>query len=223
MGKRKSFDEKNKYIHPTRKKIIDTVFGRTDNNKHSFGYDKENTNEKRSVGEVWTDSNGTTWEQKEGFKASVTHLDEIRQYLTRLKECSAEDCKTEKYNRVDRKLIAKTGMCTDCLLKFENQLKFDGTYPFYEDYKITLNKYAYITELRQKYDDAYGGVKQYFENILEDGTVEKWTYDIDIEKVKNDLLEDMKNADEAITLLKERRKALEDKLIELNHPELIRT
>ena len=38
MAKRKSFDEKNKNIHKSRKLIIDTVFGRDDNNKKSFGY-----------------------------------------------------------------------------------------------------------------------------------------------------------------------------------------
>ena len=38
MAKRKSFEEKNNYIHPTRKKIIDTVFGRDDNTQKVHGY-----------------------------------------------------------------------------------------------------------------------------------------------------------------------------------------
>ena len=33
MAKRKSFDEKSKGMHKSRKLIIDTVFGRTDNNQ----------------------------------------------------------------------------------------------------------------------------------------------------------------------------------------------
>ena len=33
MAKRTSFEQTNKNIHPTRKKIIDTVFGRDDDNK----------------------------------------------------------------------------------------------------------------------------------------------------------------------------------------------
>ena len=57
MAKRKSFDEKNKNIHKSRKLIIDTVFGREDNTQRVFGYEKE-TEQKREVGEKWTDSDG---------------------------------------------------------------------------------------------------------------------------------------------------------------------
>ena len=34
--------------------------------KKSFGYEKQNVT--RNVGDVWTDENGTEWEQKEGYK-----------------------------------------------------------------------------------------------------------------------------------------------------------
>ena len=33
MAKRKSFEEKNKHIHKSRQLVIDTVFGRTDDNQ----------------------------------------------------------------------------------------------------------------------------------------------------------------------------------------------
>ncbi len=48
-----------------------------------------------------------------------------------------KNSKTISYDRIDKKTIRKTGMCLDCLQKFELKLKLDGTYPFYEDYKIT--------------------------------------------------------------------------------------
>lgn len=52
MQKRTSWDQKNKYIHKSRKKIIDTVFGREDTTKHTFGYEGENEDGvKRKVGE----------------------------------------------------------------------------------------------------------------------------------------------------------------------------
>jgi hypothetical protein len=57
MAKRKSFDEKSKGMHKTRKLIIDTVFGRTDNNQTQFGYEKE-AEQKREVGETWIDADG---------------------------------------------------------------------------------------------------------------------------------------------------------------------
>lgn len=221
MAKRTSFDETNKHIHPTRKVIIDTVFGTGDDNKHTFGYDAP-VEPKREVGDVWEDADGSKWEQKEGYKATVTQMDDIRAYLDKLSECSADECKTITYGYADMKLIRKTGLCADCLAKQETQLREDGTYVFYEDYKITRNQLAYIRDLQARFVDALGGVSQQIEFINEDGSIEKWKYDIDINKVKADLESDIKGAEEAIEALLERKLALEDKLTELNHSELIK-
>jgi hypothetical protein len=221
MAKRKSFDEKSKGMHKSRKLIIDTVFGRTDNNQTHFGYEGE-VEEKREVGERWTDKEGKEWEQKEGFKVAVTQMDDVRQFLQKLSICSSEDCKTESYSNADKKLIRKTGMCIVCLAKFEHGLKEDGTYPFYEDYKITRNKLAYVRELKDRYEEALSGIRKQMEIITEDGRTETWTWEVDIEKVKTDLKKDIDGAYEAIELLIERKRLLEEKLVELNHPELIK-
>ena len=107
MAKRKSFEEKNKHIHKSRKLIIDTVFGRTDDNQSTFGYEKE-VDRKREVGEIWTDGDGKEWEQKDGYKISVSQLDDVRNYLQKLNNCQSEGCKTIKYSNADKKLIIKT-------------------------------------------------------------------------------------------------------------------
>jgi hypothetical protein len=221
MAKRKSFDEKSKGMHKSRKLIIDTVFGRTDNNQTHFGYEGE-VEKKKEIGERWTDKEGKEWEQKEGFKVAVTQMDDVRQFLQKLNTCSNKDCKTESYSNADKKLIRKTGLCIICLAKFEQSLKEDGTYPFYEDYKITRNKLAYIRELKDRYEEALGGIKKQMEIITEDGKTETWTWQVDIEKVKEDLKKDIDSAYEAIELLIERKRLLEQKLVELNHPELIK-
>jgi len=221
MAKRKSFDEKSKGMHKSRKLIIDTVFGRTDNNQTQFGYEGE-AEKKREVGEIWTDKEGKEWEQKEGYKTNVTRMDDIRAYLNALSNCSNKDCTIVQYSNADKKLIRKTGMCTTCLAKVEQELRDDGTYPFYEDYKITRNKLAYIREMKDRYEEALGGVSKQIEFLNEDGTLQTWTWDIDIEKVKEDLQKDIDSAYEAIELLIERKRLLEEKLVELNHPELIK-
>jgi hypothetical protein len=221
MAKRKSFDEKSKGMHKSRKLIIDTVFGRADNTQRVHGYEGD-VEEKREVGERWTDKEGKEWEQKEGFKVAVTQMDDVRQFLQKLNTCSNEDCKTESYSNTDKKLIRKTGMCIVCLAKFEHSLKEDGTYPFYEDYKITRNKLAYVRELKDRYEEALGGIKKQMEIITEDGRTETWTWEVDIENVKKDLQTDIDGAYEAIGLLIERKRLLEEKLVELNHPELIK-
>ncbi len=103
-----------------------------------------------------------------------------------------------------------------------NLSKKDGTYPFYEDYKITRNKLAYVRELKDRYEEALSGIRKQMEIITEDGRTETWTWDVDIEKVKTDLKKDIDGAYEAIELLIERKRLLEEKLVELNHPELIK-
>lgn len=225
MAKRKSFDEKNKNIHKSRQIIIDTVFGRTDNNQRVHGYEGE-AKVNRKVGEKWTDTNGDSWEQLEAGKIKTSDLSdtmaEVRAYLDKLNTCSNENCKTVQYSNNDKKLVRKTGLCLDCLQKQETNLRADGTWPFYEDYKITKNKLAYIRDAKSKYEEALSGVKQQMEIVTEDGRIEKWTWDIDIEKVKADIQKDIDGAYEAIELLVHRKSLLEDKLRELNHPELIK-
>jgi hypothetical protein len=220
MAKRKSFEEKNNYIHPTRKKIIDTVFGR-DDNQTTFGYEGE-VETKKEVGEIWTDKEGKKWEQKEGYKISVSQLDDVRAYLEKLNTCSAEDCNTIQYGQADKKLIRKTGLCSNCLAKMETKLRVDGSYPFYVDYKITRNQIAYVRDLKMRFEDALAGLSKTLEFVNEDGRIEKWNYDVDLDKVKEDLQKDIDGATEAIEALLDRKAALEDKLRELNHSELIK-
>ena len=221
MAKRKSFDEKSKGMHKSRKLIIDTVFGRTDNTQRVFGYDGE-VKEKREVGDRWTDKEGKEWEQQEGFVSAVTQMDDIRKYLDKLNTCNNPDCLTTKPSMADKRLIRKTGLCIVCLAKQETELKMDGTYAFYEDYKITLNKLGFVRDIKAQYEEALLGIKQQIEQVTEDGRVEKWTWDIDIEKVKADLRQDIEGAFNAIEELLLRKIELEKKLVELYHPELIK-
>ncbi len=221
MAKRKSFEEKSKGMHKSRKLIIDTVFGREDNTQRVFGYEGD-TNKKREVGERWTDAEGKEWEKKEGYVTNVTKMDDVRDYLKKLTTCKSENCKTIQYSSADKKLIVRTGLCATCLAKMESKLREDGTYPFYEDYKITLNKLSYVREIKDQYEDNFKNLKSHFEIVNENGTLSKWEWQVDIEKVKTDLKNDIDGAYDAIEALLERKVALENKLRELNHPELIK-
>ncbi len=221
MAKRKSFEEKNKHIHKSRQLVIDTVFGRTDDNQTTFGYEKE-ADKKREIGEKWVDSEGVEWEQKDGFRTNLTKMDEVREYLQKISKCSSPECKTIKYSRADKKAIVKTTLCLECLIKQESVLRADGTWPYYEDYKITLNKLGFVRDLKVQYEEALKGVTQQIEMVNENGTISNWQWDIDIEKVKEDIRTDINGAYDAIEALLERKIALEDKLRELQHPELVK-
>jgi hypothetical protein len=54
-------------------------------------------------------------------------------------------------------------------------------------YKITNNKLGYVRDYKDKMEEALRGVKQQMEIVTEDGRIEKWTWEVDIEKVKEDL------------------------------------
>ena len=196
-------------------------FGREDNTQRVFGYEKE-TEQKREVGERWTDSNGKEWEQKEGFRASVNKMDDVREYLKKLTTCKSEDCKTPNYSRADKKLIVRTGYCIECTQKMEQNLKNDGTYAFYEDYKITCNKIGWLRDYKQKMEDSLKYITKDYQMVYENGHVENWNWDIDIDKVKSDLKNDIDSSYEALELLLQRKGLLENKLRELNHSELIK-
>jgi len=71
-------------------------------------------------------------------------------------------------------------------------------------------------------EEALAGVKDHFETVTEDGRLERWEWQVDIEKVKQDLKNDINGAYDAIEALLERKAALEQKLKELNHSELIK-
>jgi hypothetical protein len=222
MAKRKSFDDKSKGMHKSRKLIIDTVFGREDNTQRVFGYEKAEDVTKREVGERWTDSEGKEWEQKDGFKVSVSQMDDVRQFLQKMSTCHSETCETKQYSKADKKLIVKTGYCITCLAKFETKLKADGVFNFYEDYKITLNKLGFIRDFKQKCEDSLKSLKTNFQTVTEDGRLENWDWQVDIEQVRKDLKSDIDNSYEAIELLLERKRLLEEKFIELKRPELIK-
>ena len=220
MAKRTSWEQENKHIHKSRKKIIDTVFGREDNNQTTFGYEGE-ADVKHELGEIWTDKDGKTWQQRDGYKISVTKFDELREYLKTITTCSGKECHTEKYNHIDKKLIAKTTMCLDCLQRYEAGLRADGTWPFYEDYKLTCNKLAFANEMKDKYEGAHRDITNSIEMVNEDGTISEWKWDIDINTVKADIQRDLDNVVDSIKKLKSRKRRLEKKLKELGHAEII--
>ncbi len=217
-----------KFMHPTRKKLVDMVLtgGEYEKNTQiSFsGADKEKV--KRKVGERWTDENGKSWEQHEGGKIEVSDLGDImadaRAYLNKLNTCHAEDCNTIKLSRADKKLVSKTGYCATCLAKRETQIKIDGLWEAYEDYKIYSNMIAYGQELVEKLNQAYTDAKQEYEFVHEDGKIEKWILEKDVNEIKAEILADITKYEEeiqqAIKLRDEAYNKLKDKNYDLVRP-----
>jgi hypothetical protein len=196
--------------------------------KESFisfsGADKEII--KRKVGEKWTDDDGKTWEQLEAGKVQTSELGDImaetRAYLDKLNTCKSEECKTIKPGRVDKKLISKTGYCLHCLTIREAQIKYDGLWKEYEDYKIYSNMIAYGNDVVAQFQQAYNDSKQTYEVVHEDGKIETWSMERDVEELKAEiLLEIVKfegEIEQATKLRNEAYAKLKDKNYDLVRP-----
>ena len=219
---------KKKFMHPTRRKLVDMVMHGAEYEKESFisfsGADKEII--KRKVGEKWTDGDGKSWEQLEAGKVQTSELGDImaetRAYLDKLNTCKSDNCKTIKIGRVDKKLISKTGYCLHCLSLREAQIKYDGLWKEYEDYKIYSNMIAHGKDVIAQFQQAYNDAKQTYEVVQEDGKIETWSMERDVNELKAEIMMDIvnfeKEIEEVTKLRNEAYQKLKDKNYDLVRP-----
>ena len=152
---------------------------------------KAKKNEKRNVGDIWDEEiNGImyTIEQKNGFrvkKPKNSILSEVREYLNSYPNCSKDCCKTS-YNHLDKKMQKIHGMCYDCVIQMEHELKKQGKYEEYERKKITENALAWlkraeqdVEHLKQVYTEDYTTVAG------ADGQLETWKAKMTPEEFEN--------------------------------------
>lgn len=216
-----------KYMHPTRRKLVDLVFnGKYDKTPIITvpDGDKSKTTE-RKVGEIWTDHNGVKWEQKEGYKVKHGSLsntmEELRKYLDELDTCKSKDCKKAgryaRYSNNDKKLIQKTGYCADCLARLEHPIRVDGLYVAYENYKIFTNMLNEGNAVLERLQEAYDTAKQEYEYVTADGKVEKWKMDKPVDELKAEIKEDIEKIKAEVELVKEKRKEVYDMLKDKNY------
>jgi hypothetical protein len=212
-----------KFMHPTRRKLVDMVMHGAEYEKESFisfsGADKEII--KRKVGEKWTDEDGKSWEQLEAGKVQTSELGdtmaEVRAYLDKLNSCKSDNCKTIKIGRVDKKLISKTGYCLHCLTIRESQIKVDGLWEAYEDYKIYSNMIAYGNDIVAQFKQAYRDTKQTYEVVQEDGTIETWSMERNVDELKAEILSDIVKFEGEIEQATKLRNEAYDKLKDKNY------
>ena len=141
---------------------------------------KAEKNKKREIGDIWEeDINGTiyTIEQQNGFrvkKPKNSVAAEVRNYLKSYPNCQKNCCKTS-YNHLDKKMQLIHGMCFDCVIEMEHELRKQGKYEEYEQKKIQANAAAWIQKAEQDVEmlkKAYTESQQYVTNS--DGLMETW-------------------------------------------------
>jgi hypothetical protein len=214
-----------KYMHPTRRKLVDMVnTGEYQKDTQiSLSDVKEQT--KRNIGDIW-EENGVIWEQKEYGRVkqskSSSELSKVRQFVQQLSECKSQNCSKNKYGPTDKQLIKKTGFCSVCLSEKEAVIKNDGLWEAYSEYKVYSNMAAYGTEVLAKWNDALYEVSNIHEYINDDGSIEKWSSNEDVQTLKAQIEKDIENGKKELTEVIEKRNAsyelLKDKNYELVQP-----
>ena len=212
-----------KFMHPTRRKLVDMVLtgGEYEKNTQvSFsGADREII--KHKVGDKWTDENGKSWEQLEAGKVQTSELGDImaetRAYLDKLNSCQSDNCKTIKITRVDKKMISKTGYCLHCVTLKEAQIRYDGLWEDYENYKMYSNMIAHGKDVVAQFQQAYRDAKQTYEVVQEDGTLETWSMERDVDELKAEILLDISNFQKEIDDVIKLRNEAYEKLKPMNY------
>jgi len=209
---------KRKYMHPTRRKLVDMVHTGKYEKNATIGY--EGKKETRKVGDVWEDEHHR-YEKKDGFIVKTgknsEQFQEIRKYLEEKTKCKNPDCKTIKFTKKQKQFIQKGGYCMDCTVEREHHLRVKGVFKEYSDYKVFTRMLIFgktkLDELKQSLAD----LKEEYEMIGSEGKVtETWKLPKPIEEVRADINEMISNGEKEIQQVEEERNKAFEKLREAN-------
>ena len=144
--------------------------------------------ERREVGETWIDDKNQKWEQRNGYKVKIWKMAKLREELNSFPNCNKETCTTTEPSRADLKMKAIHGMCLNCVVEMEHQLKLDGKYEEYEKKKLLANAEAWLKQAEMEKEVIKSTLQASF--INEDGSIEKWnegmTEEEVVEKIDNE-------------------------------------
>jgi|TARA_B100000073_G_scaffold345778_1_gene355583 hypothetical protein len=217
MGK----EFKKKYMHPTRRKLVDMVqTGKYEKNQ-SIGWTGKK--EERKVGDVWEDEHHR-YEKKEGYtlktnKNSET-FQEIRKYLEEKSKCKKYPNK--KYTAKDKKLIQKTGYCLDALVEIEHEIRTAGLWEEYQNYKVWTKMILVGKHKIEQYKQSIDDLKEEYEMIGSDGKVtETWKLPKPIDEIKSEIQELIDYGEGEIKELEAKKEEAFNKIKEKNYEHYI--
>jgi hypothetical protein len=102
-------------------KNIERVKDMLDGNyKHKIQSGYTPTEEKHEIGDIWTDVDDVTWEQKDGFRVKVSKMANVGIFAGTCKDCEAGIVKPW-----DKDTHKADGRCYHCQLNYELDLQFD--------------------------------------------------------------------------------------------------
>jgi hemerythrin-like domain-containing protein len=157
--------------------------------KKSIGFSdaeiKGKQNERHDVGDIWEETDSTTGstyiiEQHDGFRIKKSKnsdtFQSVRDEMRSFPNCKKDICTCSGVNQADVKMRKIHGMCLDCVIDMEHELKKSGNYEEYEQNKIRENAIAWLASaerdvkmLKQAYTESSKFVSS------TNGDVETWS------------------------------------------------
>ena len=207
-----------KYMHPTRRKLVDMVeTGEYDKNT-TVGYTK--AKESRNIGDTWEDENHK-FEKKEGYtlKTGKNHeaFQKIREYLKEKNNCKNATCKTVKKTDNDIRFIQNGGFCMTCTAEKETILRVEGMFAPFQNYKVWTKMIVYGKQKLEELKHSLTEVKEEYDYVNEDGTVEKWKLPKSVDEVKAEIQEMIDIGNKEIEELEANREKAFEELREKNY------
>jgi hypothetical protein len=145
---------------------------------------KGKQSERHEIGDTWeeTDTAGNIWviEQRDGFRVRKTKnaevFQEIRDSLRAFPNCRKETCTCLTPNHLDEKMRKYNGMCYDCTIDMEHDLRKQGLFEEYQLNRVKQNALAWLKSAEQDLDllkQAYTQASEFV--INSEGEVEHWS------------------------------------------------
>ena len=206
-----------KYMHPTRRKLVDMIHTGKYEKNTTIGYTK--AKETREVGDVWEDEHHR-YEQKDGYvlKTGKNHeqMQEIRKFLEEKSQCKNPKCKTIKKTKKDKTFIEKGGYCMNCTIDREHEIRVSGVWEEYENYKLWTRMIIFGKTKLDSYRQSLSELKEEYEMINDQGQItEKWRLPKPIEEVREEINELIQFGETEIQEIEEKRKIAFNKLKEV--------
>ena len=102
------------------------------------------TEEKHEIGDIWTDSDGKKWEQKNGYRVNITKFMDAGI----AEQCS--DCEAYITKPWDKEIFKFNDRCYYCQINFEAELKTTGKFDEWKESQEKRIKEEYIKKFEEE-------------------------------------------------------------------------
>ena len=104
--------------------------------------------ETHKVGDIWTDSDGKKWEQKNGYRSNITKLANRG-----IVDHKCSDCEKYIVKPWDKEIFKFNDRCYYCQIDFEAELKTSGKYDEWKEEQDKRIKEDYIKKFEEEHKE----------------------------------------------------------------------